>query len=1080
MTCTASAKACFRMSLFVSLTAAILLLMRPSGSAQEMQNRQPSGQPLNKTFVLHQHSSRYRPNSQPRISTSSPKRLASPKPHSQTAPSVNPSASFLVAPAYPTGAGPTSVAVGDFNADGILDLAVTNLTGNSVSILLGNGDGSFATHTDYPTGKGPSSVALADVNNDGKLDVIVSDTTDGTISVLNGNGDGTLQTRVSFPAGTSPTSVVAADFNGDGSPDVALINPDSSSSTSGALDILIGNGDATFKAPVSYTVPYPIFVAAADLNGDGNADLVVASNIHPGNPGPEGNSDGLLTVFLGKGDGTFQTGMSNSLGASAPLSVAIADLNGDGKLDLIAPTTEQVTIPGPGSVTILFGNGDGTFSNLSTYASSRPYLNAQAYVVASDFNGDSHTDIAVSSSVGDMVSVFFGNGDGTFRPEMIFGTGPSPSFLAAGDFNGDAQTDLVTADSDGNDVTILLGSTTSMLQGRVEYAVGANPYSVVSGDFNADGKVDVVSVNTYSETGVLLGNGDGSFSPQVEYGSAEAAFDAVTGDFNGDNKLDLAVAGALGVVSILLGNGDGTFMTNVDYTIPNGPQFYAPHALAAADFNGDGFSDLVVAASSQGNSSVHVNLLLNAGDGTFQPAVDLGLAAPSLVAADFNGDGKADLALAGTPVVVLLGSGDGSFQPPIVTTTSGTDLALGDFDGNGTMDLVVLGTASFSVLLGKGDGTFLAPVSYAVALPFSLDVGDLNGDGLPDIVAGDWSINGISLFLNNGDGTFQPGLDFQSGPGSDPATADFNGDGKLDLASAMSVVYSYPPFLEGGFVSILLNGQFALVGVHSSKNPAAPGGSVSFTVQISPANPGPAIATGTVDLFDGSTKIASGSLTSGSIVFSSGALNAGTHSIVARYGGDGTFRPASGGVHQVLATPDFSMTASNASLTPITPGQSAKATLTLDSVGGLRDTISLSCTVSPTPMQAPTCALNPSSLPVGNGSSVHTTLTVTTFAPSPGLASRTSNTLVWVIALISFPVVMVLTGIRKKHSSREGQLVLVVIGFLLCSVASQLGCGGAGPRTTGTSGTPPGTYSIKVVAGSGASQHTTALTLTVN
>jgi len=981
-------------------------------------------------------------------------------------------AHLLVAPEYATGTSPESVAVGDVNGDGIADLAVANFGSNSVSILLGNGDGSFASHVDYPTGKGPSSVALADVNNDGKLDVIVSDATDGAVSVLKGNGDGSFQAHVDFPAGTSPTSVVVSDFNGDSKPDVLIVNP-AASSFSGAISLLIGNGDGTFQAAVSYSVASPVSASTADFNGDGKADLVVANSTSPG------SLNGSLMVFLGKGDGSFQPGVAYILGnVLGPLSVTIADLNGDGKMDLIAPTSDQVTIPGPGSVTVLLGNGDGTFKAPLTYKTDRAGAFSKAFATTGDFDGDGRMDVAIASSADNTVSVLLGNGDGTFRSQVNFGTESSPSFLAAGDFNGDGHVDLVTPNSNANNVSVLLGNGTGTFQARVDYGVGMNPDAVATGDFNGDGEVDIVTADIYSGMSLLLGNGDGTFRQRLSYATASISIGIVAGDFNHDNKLDVATANisSSAGVGVLLGNGDGTFQPRVDYVVPHGPASFSSHALVAADFIGDGALDLVVAGGG------HVSLLLNVGNGTFQPAIDLGVTASSVVSADFNGDGKADLAIAGAQVAVLLGNGDGTFQAPIYLPGSGTDVAIGDFDGNGKTDVVVLRNVAFSVLLGNGDGTFLPPVDYPVSASSSIAVGDLNGDGHPDIVVSTASVPGISVFLNNGDGTFQTGFDYTSGPGPGLAMADFNGDGKLDVSVA-NQVKSVVPFLQDGLVSVLLNGQFALVGVASSKNPAPPGQPISFTAKVSPSTVGPSVPTGTIVLQDGSATIASAALSGGAVTFPPATLSAGTHPITARYSGDQNFRPASGGIRQVIAAPDFSLVASGLTPVSIRAGQSASATLTLTSVGGFSGMVAMSCSVSPVSIPAPSCALNPGSLQVGTGSAVQSTLTVSTLAAAAtftpnrlGLSAR------WSFArLICFPVI-VLVGWCGTDTSRGCPKGRLLVGILLFAAGLQIGCGG-GSQQKGIGsggGTPPGTYTITVQATSGASQHATTLALTVN
>jgi hypothetical protein len=907
--------------------------------------------------------------------------------------SGNAGGQFLDAPEYATGSGADSVAVGDINGDGKQDLAVANFNDNTVSILLGNGDGSFAAHRDYPTGEGPSSVALADVNGDGKLDVIVANATDNTVSILEGNGDGTFLPHVDFPAGIGPTEVVVADFNGDKKPDLAVVNPQNSSdSGSGAISVLIGNGNGTFQAPVSIPTASPVSVATGDLNGDGKADLVVANNSAPGAPGPGGT--GSLTVFLGKGDGSFQPGVVYMLDGLGPLSVAVADLNGDGAPDLIAPTTDQITIPGPGGVTVLLGNGDGTFKGPVAYETDHAGDFSTAYVTAGDFDGDGHMDIAISSSAENTVTVLLGKGDGSFRSQSTFGTGNAPLSVIPGDFNGDGQLDLVTPNNADSSASVLLGNGDGTFQARGVYSVGHNPNAIAPGDFNGDGKADLVTADLYTGASVLLGNGNGTLQHNVVYPTGGESYAIVVGDFNGDNKADLATANAANsTVSVLLGNGDGTFETNVDYPIANQPTPLNGGSIATADFNGDGAPDLVVVGGGD------VCLLLNTGGGTFQPAVDLGIAAQWLVSSDFNSDGKADLAIAtGAQVAILLGNGDGTFKAPMNVNEPGGALATGDFNGDGKADLVVFHDG-ISVLFGNGDGTFQPAVNYPTpGQTYAGSVGDFNGDGKTDIAA--LGSTGLSVFFNNGDGTFQAVMNYGAGGGpSALAVTDLDGDGKLDISVANLAPGSYPPFLQDGTVSILLNGQFALVGLYSSKNPSDAGKPVTFTTNVKPASPGALVPSGTVTLRDGKSVLGNATLTDGAATFPAVSLSAGTHQIVVRYSGDGNFHSGSSGIQQVVIPRDFSVAAPGPTPASVTAGQSASATVTVASVGDFSGSVSLSCSVSPMPALAPTCSLNPGSVQVANDNAMTSKLTIATTSAMAAAGQLHRPFAPWIFAL---------------------------------------------------------------------------------
>jgi hypothetical protein len=717
---------------------------------------------------------------------------------------------FLTAPTYATGANPRSVAVGDFNGDGIADLAVTNQGSNTVSILLGNGDGTFQAAQSYAAGSDPTFVVVGDFNRDGILDLAVSDAGDffgnGTgVSILLGNGDGSFQAAQTYGAGLGSSSVAMGDFNGDGILDLALANPFNSG---GTVSVLLGNGDGSFQTPQTYAVdPNPVSVAAADLNGDGVLDLVVASAGSAANPGS------TVDVLLGNGDGTFQGAQSYAAGPS-PSFVAVADFNGDGIPDLAVADGGVALQPG-GAVSVLLGNGDGTFQTAQTYA-----VPSGAYVVAvGDVNGDGIADLAVCQDSG--VSVLLGNGDGTFQnPQTYYAAGPYPYGLASADFNSDGHLDLAVTNSNPNNpngtLSILLGNGDGTFQAAQSYPFGSpQPIAVAVGDFNRDGILDLAVIENdpiavASSVTILLGNGNGTFQTVQSYPTDNEPVALVVADLNGDGIPDLTVVCSGtppnygGTADVLLGNGDGTFQAAQSYAAG-----FESVSAAVADFNGDGIPDIVVANQGgpfQPPSSL--SILLGNGDGTFQAAQNYtaGARIRSVVAADFNGDGIPDLAVANNAagtVSVLLGNGDGTFQAPqdFAVGNGPVALTVGDFNGDGIADLAVANSldATMSVLLGNGDGTFQAAQSYAVdSSAQAVAVGDFNQDGVLDVAVA--TMLDMNILLGNGDGTFQAAQGYAAG--SDPvsvAVGDFNGDGYPDLGVAN--MHDYP----NGTVTVLLN-----------------------------------------------------------------------------------------------------------------------------------------------------------------------------------------------------------------------------------------------------------------------------------
>jgi hypothetical protein len=330
------------------------------------------------------------------------------------------------------GTDPRGISVADLNGDRKVDMAVVNRGSNTVSILLGKGDGTFAAPANYATGVDPTAVAFGDFNGDGKLDLVTTNRASYTVSILLGNGDGTFGNHVDYTAGTEPIAVTVADFNGDGHLDVAAVN-----SADNTVSIFLGVGDGTLRPGVTYAVGSgPIAIVAGDFNGDGNVDLAVASS----------GTDNI-SVLLGNGDGTFQSAVSYATG-SDPDGLFAADLNGDGKLDLVAANN------GSNTISVFLNKGNGTFASAVAYSvGTLPFG-----ISGADFYGNGEIDIAVVNEGDDTVSVLPGKGDGTFNPSstLTFATGNEPIGIAVADFNQDGRLDLVASNSEDNTISVLL------------------------------------------------------------------------------------------------------------------------------------------------------------------------------------------------------------------------------------------------------------------------------------------------------------------------------------------------------------------------------------------------------------------------------------------------------------------------------------------------------------------------------------------------------------------------------------------------------------------------------------------------
>jgi hypothetical protein len=492
-----------------------------------------------------------------------------------------------------------------------------------------------------------------------------------------------------------------------------------------------------------------------------------------------------VSVLLGNGDGTFGPARTFAAGTS-PSAVAVADLNHDGIPDLV------VADAAGNDVAVLRGNGDGSFWLPRTYAvGSDPTA-----VAVADVNGDGIPDLITANYGSNDVSILAGNGDGFFQPAVNFAAGTSPAALAVVVTSG-GRPDLLVADAGSDSVSLLEPGVT--FQAPVAVAMGSRPAAVVVADLTGNGRPDIITANTGSnDVSVLVGNADGTFQTPRDYAAGPSPVAVVVADLTGDGIPDLIVADSGGnCVSVLLGNGDGTF----------GPaQTFAagsfPSAVAVADVNGDGKPDLVVADS--GSDSVSV--LLGNGDGTFAaPRTFAAGAQPSSVAvADLTGDGKQDIVVAdsgGNCVSVLLGNGDGSFHTlqTFAVGVSPSAVAVANLSGDGHPDIVTAnaGSNDVSVLLGNGDGTFKDAEDFAAgSAPAALAVADVNGDGTPDVLTANAGSNDISVLVGNGDGTLQaPRLALVGQHPISVVVAKLTGDGTYDVITANAV---------GNDVSVLL------------------------------------------------------------------------------------------------------------------------------------------------------------------------------------------------------------------------------------------------------------------------------------
>jgi hypothetical protein len=773
---------------------------------------------------------------------------------------------------------PSSVIAADLNGDGKLDLVITNHNTNTVGIMTGNGDGTFQPMVTYKVGNGPEYAVIATFNNDCWPDIAVADDSGSALTILFNQGKGKFTTS-SLPiiSPTTPNTIAFANVNGDfyssstsnnGKPveDMLVANPFNNSvslllgskTTAGSfgaaktvgfvdsgpysisvanltgktfgsgstayaeediitanyfandLSILLGNGNGTFKSPLTIAVGNsPTWVGAADLNDDGKIDLVVTNggdntvsvlinngNDSSGNPtfktavtysvgnypyefglaDMTGNTyadgtpirdievvnynDNTLTVLRNNGNGTFVTKSTTPVGIGPEF---LAAGNFDGKEDAVVANNVD------GTLTFLPGNGDGTFGTASTIAVD----DGPTAIGVADLNGDGKPDLAVSSYDKSVVDVLLGNGNGTFGTSTnpvaaALPVGVGPSELRVNDVTGDGHADIETANYGGNSMSVLLNTGTFAspftlsMASAVTYSDGipSNPIAVAIADLNGDGKPDLATANYNANTvSVVLGNGDGTFqSPEPAIGVGNGPYGIVAADLNGDGKPDLATVNYFdNTVSVLVNqgndnNGNPIFQNTSTPAVGGGP-----NAIAVGDLNGDGIPDIVTANYGAGTISVLLGKGNDAnGNPTYQTAATF-TTLPNpwyVILADVNGDGKPDI---------------------IVSNPYSSDFS------------VFINTTA----TGASTPTFAARKDYGLSDQgaYYVTAGDFNGDGHIDIATADNYANRIAVYLNNGDGTFPntPSHTVYMGSGAAPyfiTTGDFNRDGKKDLVVA--------------------------------------------------------------------------------------------------------------------------------------------------------------------------------------------------------------------------------------------------------------------------------------------------------
>ena len=742
-------------------------------------------------------------------------------------------------------------------------------------------------------------------------------------------------------------------------------------------------------------------IPASDLAAPGTASVAVV------NPAPGGGTSNVAFFHVTLPTSSVSFSRSDLSVGTGPETLTAGDFNRDGKLDLAVATGSNTTM------SVLLGNGDGTFQGPVNYATSSP-----GAPITRDFNGDGNLDLAGLGI--NQVSVLLGNGDGTFQSSVYSGTGNGAYWLVAGDFNGDGKLDVANSNASDSTVSVLLGNGDGTFQTHVDYGTGDEPRVPTVGDFNQDNNLDLAAVNFGGFSGttvsVLLGNGDGTFQPKVDYATDQAPLSVTTADFNGDGKLDLAVdnscghsspCGRPGTVSILLGNGDGTFSPRVDY---DASQF--PYTVAEGDFNGDGKLDLTLTNL----DSNTVSILLGNGDGTFQTQVEFatGVGPVGVVTGDFNGDGRMDIAAGGRATVTVLLQ---PTPPAPAVTISPASVNFPDTPLN-------VSSATQAVTITNAGTTDLVVSSVNITAPFS----QTNTCGSP-VAPGQSCVVNVG-FTPTVAGTANGVLTITSNATGSPHTVAVTGNGTPACALLAQVRTA----------TVLRGTESANFDIKDHKPSCSP---VAINLTCTPDNPAQCALNPTVIAPGGASTLKVSNLR---------AVGAASVRVVVNSTSE--FRTASEAVTVLLA--DFAFTSAPDAVS-VAAGETASYALAIRPVNGLAGTVSLACSGAP---RGATCTVTPASVTLDGVSlaSVQLTVTTTGRASAPGTPfgwpPHAGQRGLFFLALLALGTLATLAMRRRR--------VLVVLAALLM-LLGWAACGGGGGSMNFTSGgTPAGTYALMV------------------
>jgi Bacterial Ig-like domain (group 3)/FG-GAP-like repeat/FG-GAP repeat len=733
---------------------------------------------------------------------------------------------FQAQMAFPVDQAPDAIAVGDFNADGILDLAVACHNSNAIDVLFGKGDGTFKAAVKYPTNTAVA-VAVGDFNGDGLPDLATAGITSGQAGVLTNNGDGTFTQQQTYPVGVQPTDIAVGDFDGDGNLDMAV-----SASGSNQVAVLLGNGDGTFQQPTQFygNANNPQGIVTADFNHDGCLDLAYTNF-----------NDNTVSVLLGnlnagKCDGTFPQQQPDSPTDLNPLGITLADFNGDGILDLAVACAAGTTVD------VLLGKGDGSFQPMVRYQVGR----GPSDIAAADFLGDGVPDIAVTNVSDNTASVLLGGTatagqiknifvgppgqqqiNAAYTPNINFYAGSQGSVVVAGQLI--PTTTVVNSSQNPSQVNqpvtftaVITFNGSGMPTGTVTFTSDAdpipecpNPVNLVDGQ--ATCKTSTLPAGLHAI--VAMYSGDANFAPsngslnqQVFPAAATTTTlmlstnqatpgQPVTLTAQIAGPMGLPVQGtvtflkgtqALGTVQSQPAGSAGSTATltmgfppgNYSLTAQFNPNFFYSASQSGAQpltVTGTEPTITTVTATPDGNNYDFAASVFGYGLAALDPPT--GTVSLTEVSTNMN-LGHIGLAAPGMSSF-LAGQGFLAGSEPV-------GIASGDFNGDGCPDLAVANSNDSTVTVALGhmtngtcDGSFQvqAPAISVCQFPASLAVGDFNANGILDLAVGCTGAGaGVDVYFGDGAGGFQFNNNYPPNSAAAVAVGDFNNDGFPDLA----------------------------------------------------------------------------------------------------------------------------------------------------------------------------------------------------------------------------------------------------------------------------------------------------------